>query len=191
MTLSTIETPLPGVLLVEPKWFPDERGFFMESWNERDFAAAGLPARFVQDSHSRSHRGVLRGVHYQDMSEPMGKLVRCTVGAIFDVAVDLRVGSPTFGGWFGVELAAENKHQIYIPAGFGHGLLALTEIVEVQYKQTAFYSPSAEGTLAWDDPAVGISWPVSTPELSARDQRGGSLRDHLQTPVFTYGDPRL
>jgi dTDP-4-dehydrorhamnose 3,5-epimerase len=191
MTFSTSKTTLPGVVLIEPKWFPDQRGFFMESWNQRDFADAGLPSMFVQDSHSRSHLGVLRGLHCQDMSAPMGKLVRCTVGSIFDVAVDLRVGSPTFGHWLGVDLTAENKRQIYVPPGFAHGLQATSDVVEVQYKQTAFYAPAAEKILAWDDPDVAVVWPLPNPSLSARDQKGRRLKDYLQDPIFQYGDPRL
>lgn len=191
MNIKVTQTSLPGVVLIDPKCYPDDRGFFMESWNCRDFVAAGLEIDFVQDSHSRSHRGVLRGLHYQDMTAPMGKLIRCTIGEIFDVAVDLRVGSPTFGHWFGVALSAENKRQIYIPEGFAHGLLAMSEVVEVQYKQSAFYVPAAEGILAWNDPDVGIAWPLSPPTLSARDQRGSSLKDYLRNPVFTYAEPRV
>jgi dTDP-4-dehydrorhamnose 3,5-epimerase len=178
------------VMLIDPKCFPDERGFFMESWNQRDFAAAGLPLTFLQDSHSRSHRGVLRGLHYQDMTAPMGKLIRCTVGSIFDVAVDLRLGSPTFAKWFGVDLTAENKREIYIPPGFAHGLLATSEVVEVQYKQTAFYTPAAEAILAWNDPDVGVEWPLPKPTLSDRDRKGRSLQHYLENPAFIF-DPAL
>ena len=179
-------TPLEGVVLIQPRVFPDARGFFLETWNARDFAAAGLTADFVQDSHSRSTRGVLRGLHYQDRSAPLGKLVRCTVGSIFDVAVDLRQGSPTFGRWTGAELSADNKLQIYIPPGFAHGFQATSDIVEVQYKQTGHYTPSAEGTIAWDDPDVGITWPLAEPILSGRDQQGTSFREYAQRPVFDY-----
>lgn len=186
MKLTITETSLDGVLLIDPQVFPDGRGFFMESWSERDFSAAGLSPRFVQDSHSRSSRGVLRGLHYQDMSAPLGKLIRCTVGAIFDVAVDLRVGSPTFGRWEGVELSGENKRQIYIPVGFGHGFQALTEVVEVQYKQTGYYTPQAEGTVAWNDPDIGVGWPISEAILSVRDKEGRSLADYRRNPAFTY-----
>jgi len=186
MDLTVTPTPLDGVVLIQPHIFPDERGFFLETWNARDFVAAGLPETFVQDSHSRSTRGVLRGLHYQDATAPLGKLVRCTVGSIFDVAVDLRMGSPTFGQWAGAELSAENKLQIYIPPGFAHGFQATSEIVEVQYKQTGYYTPSAEGTIAWNDPQVGVAWPLDEPILSGRDQQGSSFEDYAQRPVFQY-----
>ena len=187
MKITVTKTPLDGVVLIDTKFFQDERGFFIESWHQRDYADAGLTMTFVQDGHSRSMRGVLRGMHYQDMTAPMGKLLRCTLGAIFDVAVDLRVGSPTLGKWFAVELNADSKRQIYIPAGFAHGFQALSEHVEVQYLQTGFYTPSAEGTLAWNDPDVGIPWPLPTPTLSARDQKGMTLEQYLQKPAFRLG----
>jgi len=138
----------------------------------------------VQEGHSGSRYGVLRGMHYQNMTAPMGKLVRCIVGRIFDVAVDLRVSSPTFGKWYGVELSAENKKQIYIPVGFAHGFATLSDVAEVQYKQTGFYTPAAEGTLAWNDPDVGIEWPISNPILSKRDQNGMRLKEYLKNPAF-------
>lgn len=184
MKTRVIPTELAGLVIVEIDYFQDERGFFIEPWHKRDFAAAGLDLEFVQEGHSRSWRNVLRGLHYQDMSAPMGKLVRCTVGAIFDVAVDLRVSSPTFGKWFGIELSAENKKQVYIPVGFAHGFVTLTDVAEVQYKQTGYYTPAAEGTLAWNDPDVGITWPISNPILSKRDQNGMSLKDYLKNPAF-------
>jgi dTDP-4-dehydrorhamnose 3,5-epimerase len=187
--IAVASTPLEGVVIIDAPVFGDERGFFMESWNERAFAAAGLPHRFVQDSHSRSTRGVLRGLHYQDMTAPMGKLVRCTVGAIFDAVVDLRVGSATLGRWYGLELTAENKRQIYIPPGFAHGFQTLTDAAEVQYKQTEFYTPPSEGTIAWNDPDIGIVWPIPSPILSNRDQRGMSLKDYLARPSFRYSQP--
>lgn len=177
-------TLLAGVLIVEPRVFEDERGFFFESWSERSFREAGLSATFVQDNQSRSRRGVLRGLHYQDMTAPLDKLVRCTLGEIFDVAVDLRVGSETFGRWIGVELTAYNRRQLFIPAGFAHGFVALSDVADVQYKQTGPYQSSAECTLAWNDPDVAISWPVGTPLLSPRDQQGGSLVEYLRNPVF-------
>jgi dTDP-4-dehydrorhamnose 3,5-epimerase len=186
MDLTVMPTPLDGVVLIQPHVYPDARGFFLETWNARDFAAAGLPENFVQDSHSRSTRGVLRGLHYQDVTAPLGKLVRCTVGSIFDVAVDLRSGSPTFGQWAGAELSADNKVQIYIPAGFAHGFQATSDVVEVQYKQTGYYTPSAEGTIAWDDPHIGVSWPIGEPILSGRDQQGARFEDYAQRPVFHY-----
>jgi dTDP-4-dehydrorhamnose 3,5-epimerase len=178
------ETPLPDLVVVDIDFFQDERGFFMESWNQRDFAEAGLDLRFVQEGHSRSGRGVLRGLHYQDRTAPMGKLLRCTVGSIFDVAVDLRMSSPTFGRWFGIELSAENKRQLYVPEGFAHGFATLSDAAEVQYKQTGFYTPSSEGTLAWNDPEVGIEWPIRDPVLSQRDQNGMSLQDYRRSPAF-------
>jgi dTDP-4-dehydrorhamnose 3,5-epimerase len=186
MKVVVASTPFDGVVIVEGSVFGDERGFFMESWNEREFAAAGLQLRFVQDSHSRSTRGVLRGLHYQDMTAPTGKLVRCTVGEIFDAVVDLRVGSATLGKWYGLELTAENKRQIYIPPGFAHGFQALTDAAEVQYKQTELYTPAAEKTIAWNDPDLGIAWPIPNPILSNRDQRGMSLKDYLSKPDFRY-----
>jgi len=187
MSIVVTPTALDGVVLVDPKVFQDVRGFFMEAWNARDYAAAGLSATFVQDSHSMSTRGVVRGLHYQDLTAPMSKLVRCTAGAVFDVAVDLRVGSPTFGRWIGVELTAENKRQIYVPVGFAHGFQALADVVEVQYKQTGFFSPAAERTLAWNDPTIGIAWPLPDPGLSERDKRGMSLQEYARRPAFTDG----
>jgi dTDP-4-dehydrorhamnose 3,5-epimerase len=169
---------------VDIDFFSDERGFFIESWHQRDFAEAGLDLSFVQEGHSRSGRNVLRGLHYQDMTAPMGKLLRCTVGAIFDVAVDLRVDSATFGQWFGIELSAENKTQLYVPEGFAHGFATISDVAEVQYKQTGFYTPSSEGTVSWNDPDIGIAWPISDPILSARDQNGISLREYRNKPAF-------
>src|SRR5437867_173334 len=152
MKTRVTETPLPGLVVVHVDYFQDERGFFIEPWHKKDFADAGLPFEFVQDSHSRSAARVLRGLHYQDLRAPMGKLLRCSAGRIFDVAVDLRVSSRTFGRWFGIELTAENKTQLYVPAGFAHGFATLSDYAEVQYKQTEFYQPAAEGGIAWNDP---------------------------------------
>ena len=178
------KTPVDGVLIVNIDHFEDERGFFIESWNKHDFAAAGITADFVQDSHSRSTYGVLRGLHYQNMRTPLAKLVRCTVGRIFDVALDLRISSPTFGRAFTLELTAESKSQLFIPIGFAHGFAALSEVCEVQYKQTGFYEPSCEGGIIWNDPDVGINWPVSNPTLSRRDQNQISLRQYRENPAF-------
>ena len=175
MKPTLISTPRAGLVLLELQCHQDQRGFFLESWHKRDFSAAGLNAEFVQENHSRSRRGVLRGLHYQDMTAPLVKLVRCTQGAIFDVAVDLRVGSPSFGRWFGAELSAQNKRQLYVPIGFAHGFLALADFVEVQYKQTAYYAPAAEGSLLWNDPQLGINWPLADPILSERDARAQTL----------------
>lgn len=171
--LRVTPTALPEVLLVQPRVFGDERGFFLESWNQRDFdAALGQPVRFVQDNHSRSGHGVLRGLHYQ-LARPQGKLVRVTAGRVFDVAVDLRPASPRFGQWVGVELSAENRHQLWIPPGFGHGYLTLSESADFLYKATEYYRPADEHALAWDDPRVGVAWPLhelrGAPVLSARD----------------------
>jgi dTDP-4-dehydrorhamnose 3,5-epimerase len=186
MALVVSSATLEGVLVIEPKVIEDARGFFMESWNQRDFAAAGIADEFVQDSHSRSGRSVLRGMHYQDMTAPMAKLVRCTAGSVFDVAVDLRLGSATFGKWFGVELSAANHRQLYVPVGFAHGFQVLSDVADVQYKQTGFYVPSASQVLAWNDPDVGVRWPVAECLLSGRDQHGMTLQDYLRMPAFTY-----
>jgi dTDP-4-dehydrorhamnose 3,5-epimerase len=177
-------TKLDGVVIVDSDYFEDSRGFFIEPWNARDFAAAGLPLEFVQEGHSRSGAGVLRELHYQDQTAPMGKLVRCTVGSIYDAAVDLRLSSPTFGCWYGIELNAENKRRLYVPPGFAHGFATLTDVAEVQYKQTGFYTPSSEGTLVWNDPQIAITWPLSDPVLSKRDQNGMSLREYRLHPAF-------
>ena len=179
-------TPIPDLVVVEIDFFQDERGFFLESWNKRDLAAAGLDVDFVQDSHSRSRAGVLRGLHYQDMRAPIGKLVRCTAGSIFDVGIDLRVGSPTFAQWFGLELSADNKRQLYVPVGFAHGFVALTDGAEVQYKQTGYYAPEAEGAVLWNDPQIAINWPISNPVLSRRDQGALSLSQYLDKPAFHW-----
>jgi dTDP-4-dehydrorhamnose 3,5-epimerase len=178
------QTPLESLVIVDIDYFQDERGFFIESWHKRDFASAGLDLEFVQEGHSRSGYGVLRGIHYQDMTAPMGKLVRCIVGKILDVAVDLRVSSPTFGKWFSVELSAENKRQLYVPVGFGHAFQALTEVVEVCYKQTGYYSPPSEGSVAWNDPDIGVEWPIKNPTLSKRDLNAMSLKEYLKKPAF-------
>jgi dTDP-4-dehydrorhamnose 3,5-epimerase len=182
-----IPTPCPDLVLLELDCCRDERGFFIECWHKRDFAAAGIAAEFVQENHSRSGRGVLRGLHYQDLSAPMIKLVRCTLGAVFDVAVDLRVGSPAFGRWFGVELSAENMRQLYVPIGFAHGFAVLSEAAEIQYRQTNYYCPRAEGSVAWNDPEIGVQWPLSNPVLSRRDSQAPSLHSYRQRPAFRYG----
>jgi dTDP-4-dehydrorhamnose 3,5-epimerase len=186
MSVTVEPTPLEGVVIFKPKIFRDDRGFFLESYHKRAYAEAGLTVEFVQDNHSRSRAGVVRGLHFQDMSAPLGKLIRCTRGAVFDVAVDLRVGSPTFARWIGVELNEDNGHQIWIPPGFAHGFAALSPWADVQYKCTGYYAPAAEGTVAWNDPEIGIAWPVTNPIISARDARGLSLREYLQRPAFFY-----
>jgi len=180
--VNIIETALPGVLIIEPRVFGDARGFFMETWNVGSFAAAGLDLTFVQDNHSRSQKGVLRGLHFQNPG-PQGKLVRVTNGAVFDAAVDLRASSPTFGKWVGVELSAANKRMLWVPEGFAHGFLTLEPDTDFLYKCTAPYAPQSEHTLAWDDPAVGIEWPKlgMAPIISEKDARGLALAD---VPVF-------
>jgi dTDP-4-dehydrorhamnose 3,5-epimerase len=187
MDIHVHPTKLEGVVTIDTDFFRDERGFFLEAWHKERYAEQGLAYDFVQDNHSRSAKDVLRGLHYQDMTAPMGKLVRCTVGAILDVAVDLRVGSPTFGQWVSVELNAEDMRQIMVPAGFAHGFLTLSEFAEVHYKCTGLYTPEAEGTIAWDDPEIGIAWPTKEPVLSNRDRQGMSLAAYLERPAFRFG----
>lgn len=173
--MNVIETGLSGVLILEPKVFGDERGFFMESYNRRVFAELSLPTDFVQDNHSRSARGVLRGLHYQ-IQQPQGKLVRVVRGAVYDVAVDLRRSSPTFGRWEGVELSEENRRMLWIPPGFAHGFLVLSDYADFLYKTTDFYAPEHERCIAWNDPAIGIAWPLEgEPVLSAKDRAGKAL----------------
>jgi dTDP-4-dehydrorhamnose 3,5-epimerase len=170
-------TAIPDVLVVEPKVFGDARGFFLESWNAQAFANVGIPAAFVQDNQSRSPRGVLRGLHYQ-IRQPQGKLVRVVAGEVFDVAVDLRRASPTFGRWVGERLSAENKRMLWIPPGFGHGFLVLSETADFLYKTTDYYAPEHERVIAWNDPDLAIKWPIAgTPTLSGRDAAGTRFRD--------------
>lgn len=165
---------LPDLVVVTPDVHDDGRGFFLETWQVDRYADAGVDARFVQDNHSRSNRGVLRGLHFQH-PHPQGKLVHVTRGAVFDVAVDVRRGSPSFGRWFGLELTERNHRQLWIPEGFAHGFVALTHTVDFVYKCTGLYHPESEHTLRWDDPEVGIEWPVETPELSEKDRNGRRL----------------
>ncbi|HVH64945.1 MAG TPA: dTDP-4-dehydrorhamnose 3,5-epimerase [Candidatus Acidoferrum sp.] len=186
MDIEVHTTKLEGVLLIDTKFFRDERGFFIENYHKQRFAEHGIRAEFVQDNHSGPRQGVLRGLHYQDMTAPMGKLVRCTAGTIQDVAVDLRVGSPTCGQWVDVELSAENMRQIWIPPGFGHGFVTLSEYAEVQYKCSGLYTPPSEGTVAWNDPDLAIDWRVRSPQVSARDGNGMSLKAYLERPAFRY-----
>ncbi len=172
--MNVIQGELPGLLILEPKVWGDARGFFMESYNEKVFReASGLKVDFVQDNHSRSARGVLRGLHYQ-MQQPQGKLVRVVSGRVWDVAVDMRRNSPTFGKWQGVELSAENNRQFWVPAGFAHGFVVLSETADFLYKTTDYYAPEHERCLAWDDPVVGVAWPLEgiEPQLSAKDRAG-------------------
>lgn len=174
-------TSLPGVLIVEPAVHRDERGFFLEVFHAGKFAAQGLDVAFVQDNHSLSTRHTLRGLHVQ-VANAQGKLVRCTEGAIFDVAVDIRVGSPTFARWAAVELTADGFRQLWVPPGFAHGFCVLSERAQVEYKCTTLYDPAAELAIAWDDPEIGVAWPVEHPRLSPRDagaRRLSELRSHL------------
>ena len=174
-----IPTKIADVILIQPKVFGDRRGFFMETYQAERFSEAGIPGVFVQDNHSCSGRGILRGLHYQ-IKQTQGKLVRVVAGEIFDVAVDLRRNSHTFGQWVGDHLSAENKHQLWVPPGFAHGFYVLSEWAEVLYKATNYYAPEWERNLAWDDPEVGIEWPLidlHKPILSLKDQRGQSLAE--------------
>ncbi len=174
--MKVIETGIAGLLVLEPKVFGDARGFFMESFNARTFAeVTGRKLDFVQDNHSRSGRGVLRGLHYQ-VKQPQGKLVRVSQGRVFDVAVDLRRSSSTFGQWYGVELSGENHRQFWVPAGFAHGFYVLSESADFLYKTTDYYAPEHERSLAWNDPTVGVQWPLAgEPLLSAKDLAGKPL----------------
>ena len=172
------ETALPGVKLIEPRLFGDDRGFFLESWNARAFADVGIEATFVQDNHSRSARHVLRGLHCQ-IVEPQGKLVRVVTGSVFDVAVDVRRSSPNFGQWVGYELSAANRRLLWVPPGFAHGFVVLSDSADFLYKCTTFYAPAHERAVAWDDPTIGIDWPLdgATPLLSGKDAAAPRLAD--------------
>lgn len=176
--MKVIETNIPDVLLFEPKVFGDERGFFYESFNASSFEkATGLVANFVQDNHSKSVKNVLRGLHYQT-EQTQGKLVRVTDGEVFDVAVDLRRSSKTYGQWVGEVISSENRRSMWVPAGFAHGFLVLSETAEFLYKTTDFYAPDHEWIIKWDDPTIGVKWPISgQPELSAKDSAGKSLSE--------------
>lgn len=176
--MNIIKTEIPDVLIIEPKVFGDTRGFFFESFNTQAFnAATGLSPTFVQDNHSRSAKNVLRGLHYQ-IRQPQGKLVRVAVGEVFDVAVDLRKNSPTFGKWTGTTLSAENKRMLWVPEGFAHGFLVLSESADFLYKTTDYYAPAHERCLAWNDPALNIHWPLTgEPILAAKDIAGKRLQD--------------
>ena len=182
--ITVTQTSLPGGVVVEPRVFDDERGFFMESFNARDFAEAGLPTRFVQDNHSRSTRGVLRGLHYQYPAW-QGKLVRALVGELFDVAVDIRRGSPHFGEWFGLTLSAENRKQLYVPPGFAHGFCVLSDVCEMAYKCTSLYLPADDACVLWNDPDIGIEWPLENPLLSEKDAAAPAL---AELPELSTGD---
>ena len=181
--MRVIPTALPGVLIIEPQVFADRRGFFLESYNQQRYAEHGIDVAFVQDNHSRSARGTLRGLHYQ---APPGqaKLVRVVAGEVFDVAVDIRRGSPTYGRWVGVTLSAENHRQLYVPTGFAHGFCVVSESADFLYKVTSYYDPTAERGVAWDDPALGIEWPVEAPILSDRDRQHPRLADAAREYVY-------
>lgn len=165
---------LPDLKLVTPRVFRDHRGFFLETYQEARYEAAGISARFVQDNHARSTRGTLRGLHYQAFPG-QAKLVRAVLGRVFDVAVDIRTGSPTFGKWVGVELDAETHQQLFIPVGFAHGYAVLSEVAEVEYKVTSYYDPAQELSIRWNDPEIGVAWPVAEPVLSPRDEAAESF----------------
>ena len=182
--MNVLETHLRDVLIIEPKVFGDERGFFLENWNAQTFSEHGLDMQFVQDNHSRSCRGILRGLHYQT-DNTQGKLVRVTQGEVYDVAVDLRESSPSFGQWVGVILSAENHRMLWVPPGFAHGFLVTSESADFQYKCTDLYNPTSEVSLAWDDEELQIDWPIAageTPSLSAKDAAGLSWQDVPKFP---------
>jgi len=179
-----IPTELPGVLIVEPDVYRDPRGFFLETYVESKYREAGVDVAFVQDNHSRSVRGTLRGLHVQ-VPRAQAKLLHAVVGEVFDVAVDIRLGSPTFGSWVGVELSAENHRQIYIPAGFAHGFCVMSDVAEVEYKCSALYFPEDEITIQWNEPTIGVRWPLAEPLLSKRDLAGQTLAQLTgRLPIF-------
>jgi dTDP-4-dehydrorhamnose 3,5-epimerase len=179
--VNVVPTPLPGVLLIEPKVFRDDRGHFVESFQAERYTKAGITGPFVQDNWSRSKKGTLRGLHFQN-PRPQGKLVMVTRGAVFDVAVDIRKSSPTFGKWFGVELNEENAKQLWIPPGFAHGFVTLSETADFLYKCTDVYVPEADGGVLWNDPDIAIPWPITEPLLSKKDAAAPRLRDSTRLP---------
>lgn len=181
--MNVIETSLPGVLILEPKVYADERGFFMETYHAERFREIGIDAIFVQDNHSRSARGVLRGLHYQEPN-PQGKLVRCTKGALFDVAVDVRAGSPHFGKWAAAELTEENGRMMWVPPGFAHGFCALADPSDLVYKVTAPYDPKNDRAILWSDPELRIAWPIRDPLLSPKDRAAPRLKEAPVLPRF-------
>lgn len=180
------ESKLPGVITIEPRTFEDSRGFFLETWNKARYDSIGISGPFVQDNMSFSHKGVLRGLHFQN---PNGqdKLVYALQGEVYDVAVDIRIGSPTFGQWAGCTLSAENKRQCYIPAGFAHGFCVMSDTALIAYKCTDYYNPEAEGSILWNDPDLSIDWPIENPDLSGKDAKGTPLADfpEARLPSFT------
>ena len=191
--MKRIEANLPGVCVIEPDVHGDQRGFFMESYNKRSFEELGIGCTFVQDNHSRSRRGVIRGLHYQ-LAQPQAKLVRVTLGEVYDVAVDVRTGSKTFGKWTGVTLSAKNKHMLFVPEGFAHGFCVISEFAEFAYKCSDFYAPTDERGIIWNDPELAIPWPLgdTEPILSPKDSAYGPLSemDENDLPVFQEGPDR-
>ncbi len=183
-----LPTTLPGVIVIEPDLYPDARGFFLESYHARKYQEGGIAATFVQDNHSRSARGILRGLHAQ-LRHAQGKLVRVLQGEVFDVAVDIRRGSPTFLRWFGVTLSADNFRQCYIPPGFAHGFCVVSEYAEFEYKCTDYYDPTSELRIIWNDPDIGIAWPVPEPLLSDKDRAGRRIADILELLPQFDGEP--
>lgn len=184
MPFTFLPTRIADVLVIEPRIFPDERGFFMETYKRSEFAAHGIGAPFVQCNHSRSARGILRGLHFQRPPKAQGKLVRAVSGAIFDVAVDLRKGAPTYGQWVGVELSAANNKMLYAPAGFAHGFCVVSDAADIAYMTSDEYAPAQESGIAWDDPDLNIAWPIAVPQLSERDRQWPRLRDSDTGFVF-------
>ena len=182
--MKVTELEIPGVLLIEPAVYSDERGFFMETYHAGKYASFGIPENFVQDNHSKSMKGTLRGLHYQ-LGAPQGKLVRVSGGAVFDVAVDVRKGSPWFGRWVGAVLSAENKHQMYIPEGFAHGFCVTSDSAEFQYKCTDYYTPAEERSIIWNDPEIAIDWPIKSPLVSDKDGKAEFLSEMAnQLPLY-------
>ncbi len=184
--MNVVPTALAGVLIIEPRVFEDGRGFFFESYHADRYTVAGLPERFVQDNHSRSVPGAVRGLHYQ-LLRPQGKLVRCLAGSVFDVAVDIRRGSPSFGRWVGVKLSALNKRQLYVPPGFAHGYCVPDEASEIEYKCSDYYVPQDERGIAWNDPTIAIEWPVKSPPLLSDKDKALPLLTSDRTDLPTYG----
>lgn len=180
MPFEFVKMEIPDVILIKPKVFKDERGFFMETYKKSDFEKAGIKGEFVQDNHSKSKYGVLRGLHFQKEPYAQAKIVRCIRGVIYDVAVDLRKNSPTFGKWVGVILSEHNKYQLYIPRGFAHGFLVLSDEAEVVYKVDNIYAPDYEGGIIWNDPDVNIQWPADNPIVSPKDQRWPTLKELIE-----------
>ena len=184
MNTKIIDGPLQGLKIIEVDYFKDKRGFFIEPWNKKVFKEAGLDIDFVQEGHSGSEQGVIRGLHSQDAKCPMGKLVRCTVGEVIDVVVDIRHESATFGKYFPIKLTAKNKKQLYVPPGFAHGFVTVKGYAELQYKQTGHYAPDHEFGILWNDPDINIEWPIKDPIISDKDKKGMTLAQYMADPAF-------